>query len=83
MSPTTITYIGGPTALLEIGGLRLLTDPTFDPAPGDYQYLHKVQSPALQPEDLPAIEAILSATIIMRIISTAQAASSSLRPALS
>jgi L-ascorbate metabolism protein UlaG (beta-lactamase superfamily) len=27
-----ITYIGGPTALLELGGLRLLTDPTFDPA---------------------------------------------------
>ena len=27
-----LTYIGGPTALLELGGLRLLTDPTFDPA---------------------------------------------------
>ena len=27
-----ITYIGGPTALLEVGGLRLLTDPGFDPA---------------------------------------------------
>ena len=27
-----VTYIGGPTALLELGGLRLLTDPTFDPA---------------------------------------------------
>lgn len=24
------TYIGGPTALLEVSGLRLLTDPTFD-----------------------------------------------------
>ena len=28
-------YIGGPTALLEFGGLRLLTDPTFDPAGGE------------------------------------------------
>jgi L-ascorbate metabolism protein UlaG (beta-lactamase superfamily) len=25
----TITLIGGPTALIEDGGLRLLTDPTF------------------------------------------------------
>jgi len=24
----TMTYIGGPTALLEMAGLRLLTDPT-------------------------------------------------------
>ena len=28
-----LTYIGGPTALLEFGGVRLLTDPTFDAAP--------------------------------------------------
>ncbi len=28
-----ITLIGGPTALIEIDGFRLLTDPTFD-APG-------------------------------------------------
>jgi L-ascorbate metabolism protein UlaG (beta-lactamase superfamily) len=26
----TITLIGGPTALIEIDGFRLLTDPTFD-----------------------------------------------------
>jgi L-ascorbate metabolism protein UlaG (beta-lactamase superfamily) len=30
------TYFGGPTALLELGGLRLLTDPTFDPAGEEY-----------------------------------------------
>lgn len=28
----TATYIGGPTAILEIGGLRLMIDPTLDPA---------------------------------------------------
>jgi L-ascorbate metabolism protein UlaG (beta-lactamase superfamily) len=28
----TVTYIGGPTVILEIGGLRLMTDPTLDPA---------------------------------------------------
>ncbi|MEO8112214.1 MAG: hypothetical protein ABI594_19340, partial [Ginsengibacter sp.] len=27
----TVTYIGGPTAILEIGGLRLMIDPTLDP----------------------------------------------------
>ena len=35
----TITLIGGPTALIEIDGFRLLTDPTFD-APGAYQLPH-------------------------------------------
>jgi hypothetical protein len=28
-----LTYVGGPTAVIEMGGLRLLTDPTFDPEP--------------------------------------------------
>lgn len=30
------TYIGGPTVILEIGGLRLITDPTLDPAGSVY-----------------------------------------------
>ncbi len=34
MTAAKITLIGGPTALIEIGGFRLLTDPTFD-APGE------------------------------------------------
>lgn len=46
----TLTLIGGPTLLIEIGGFHLLTDPTFD-APGDYQSgpmtLHKTEGPAL------------------------------------
>jgi L-ascorbate metabolism protein UlaG (beta-lactamase superfamily) len=32
---TKVTLIGGPTALLDIDGLTILTDPTFD-APGEY-----------------------------------------------
>jgi L-ascorbate metabolism protein UlaG (beta-lactamase superfamily) len=32
---TRISVFGGPTALIEFGGLRFLTDPTFD-GPGDY-----------------------------------------------
>ena len=31
MSRTAVTYIGGPTVLLEWAGLRIVTDPTFDP----------------------------------------------------
>ena len=35
MNPIKITLIGGPTALIEVNGFRLLTDPTLD-APGEY-----------------------------------------------
>ncbi len=37
-SACTITHIGGPTALIEVGGLRLLTDPTFDPPGKHYSF---------------------------------------------
>lgn len=30
MKDVAITHIGGPTALIEVGGWRILTDPTFD-----------------------------------------------------
>ena len=33
-----LTHIGGPTVLIEFGGWRLLTDPTFDPAGGKYRF---------------------------------------------
>ena len=58
-----ITLIGGPTALLEIGGLRLLTDPTFDPAGGEYGrwpvVLRKTVGPACGAEELLPIDAVL------------------------
>jgi L-ascorbate metabolism protein UlaG (beta-lactamase superfamily) len=58
-----ITYIGGPTALLEYAGLRLLTDPTFDPAGTDYPTaaytLHKTQTPALTGEQIGTVDAVL------------------------
>ena len=31
----SVRLVGGPTAVIELGGVRLLTDPTFDP-PGDH-----------------------------------------------
>lgn len=59
----TLTYIGGPTALLELGGLRLLTDPTFDLPGVEYKTgpvtLHKLQGPALTPKTLGHIDAVL------------------------
>ncbi len=58
-----ITYIGGPTALLEFAGLRLLTDPTFDPAGQEYPTttytLRKTAGPALPPESLGRLDAVL------------------------
>jgi L-ascorbate metabolism protein UlaG (beta-lactamase superfamily) len=58
-----LTYIGGPTLRIELAGLRLLTDPTFDPAGGEYRTpastLHKISGPALGVESLGAIDAVL------------------------
>jgi len=58
----SITLIGGPTALIEIDGFRLLTDPTFD-APGDYQLphvkLHKLAGPALSAQAIGDVDAVL------------------------
>jgi L-ascorbate metabolism protein UlaG (beta-lactamase superfamily) len=58
-----LTYVGGPTALIEFGGLRLLTDPTFDPAPAEYPsgaaILRKLIGPALTPEKLGGFDYVL------------------------
>jgi L-ascorbate metabolism protein UlaG (beta-lactamase superfamily) len=57
----TLTLIGGPTVLIELDGLRLLTDPTFDP-PGDYQGavpLKKTAGPALSAEAVGVVDAVL------------------------
>jgi L-ascorbate metabolism protein UlaG (beta-lactamase superfamily) len=57
-----LTHLGGPTALLRLGGLSLLTDPTFD-EPREYhiqnRVLRKLSSPALQPADLGRVDAVL------------------------
>lgn len=59
---TTIQMIGGPTAILELGGWRLLTDPTFDP-PGDHpvgeRNLVKTSHPAVPVGRVGAIDAVL------------------------
>jgi len=54
-----LTLIGGPTAVLEYGGLRWLTDPTFSP-PGEYAGgLVKTTGPALSPDQVEPIDVVL------------------------
>lgn len=64
MTEVTVHYVGGPTALLEIGPWRLLTDPTFDPAGGRYFFgwgtaSRKLQAPAIGFEELDPVHAVL------------------------
>ncbi len=59
-----ITHVGGPTALIEVGGWRLLTDPTFDPAGGKYRFgwgtgSQKLTDPSIAPDALLPIDAVL------------------------
>jgi L-ascorbate metabolism protein UlaG (beta-lactamase superfamily) len=58
----TLTLIGGPTVLIEFGGVRLLTDPTFDP-PGLYQktpvHFEKTSGPALSVEAIGPLDGVL------------------------
>ncbi len=64
MSEVRITYVGGPTILIEIGPWRLLTDPTFDP-PGKRYFFgwgtasKKQQGPAVAFDELGEIDAVL------------------------
>lgn len=62
MTDLRMTLIGGPTALIEIDGLRLLTDPTFD-APGEYQLPHvkleKLSGPALTADQVGNVDIVL------------------------
>ncbi|WP_405680532.1 MBL fold metallo-hydrolase [Streptomyces sp. NBC_00868] len=58
-----VRVFGGPTALFEYGGLRFLTDPTFD-APGDYPapggpLLAKTAPSSGSPADLGRIDVVL------------------------
>ena len=57
----TLTLIGGPTAIIDYAGVRLLTDPTFD-APRSYDGgipLHKLSGPALAADQVGEIDAVL------------------------
>ncbi len=56
--------MGGPTALIEVDGWRLLTDPTFDPAGRKYRFgwgygSEKLVGPAIAADELGPIDAVL------------------------
>jgi L-ascorbate metabolism protein UlaG (beta-lactamase superfamily) len=60
----TLTLIGGPTLLIEVGGWRLLTDPTFDPPGRRYRFgwgtgSHKLAGPAVAADAIGPIDAVL------------------------
>jgi L-ascorbate metabolism protein UlaG (beta-lactamase superfamily) len=64
MTDVVLTHVGGPTVLVEIGGWRLLTDPTFDPPGRRYAFgwgtsSMKLSGPALAPADLGPIDVVL------------------------
>ena len=64
MSEIAVTYLGGPTVLLEYAGLRILTDPTFDepgryPDPDGGQSLVKTRGPAILPSELGHVDLVL------------------------
>jgi L-ascorbate metabolism protein UlaG (beta-lactamase superfamily) len=59
-----ITHIGGPTTLIEIGGWRFLTDPTFDGPGRRYSFgwgtsSRKLAGPAIAAAELGPIDAVL------------------------
>lgn len=58
-----VRVLGGPTTLIEYGGLRLLTDPTFDPA-GECPFteeitLVKTEPPSVSAAEIGPIDAVL------------------------
>jgi L-ascorbate metabolism protein UlaG (beta-lactamase superfamily) len=57
------TYVGGPPALLEIDGVSVITDPTFDPAPHEYwpgpYTLSTLACPSIRPESIDCGDAAL------------------------
>ena len=64
MTEVRITHIGGPTVLIEVGGWRLLTDPTFDPPGRSYNFgwgtgSQKLAGPAMAAGDVGPLDAIL------------------------
>ena len=57
-SKVAIGLIGGSTVVIDYGGLRLVTDPTFDP-PGSFGPLTKTEAPALSAAELGDADAVL------------------------
>lgn len=50
--------VGGPTVILDLGGLRVVSDPTFDD-PGPHGYLTKTIGPAVAGDELGPVDLVL------------------------
>ena len=64
MKGVRLTHIGGPTVLIEVGGWRLLTDPTFDPPGWTYSFgwgtgSRKTAGPSIPAGEVGRIDAVL------------------------
>ncbi len=64
MSDVKLTYLGGPTYLIEIGGIRIVTDPGFDPqgterVEGPGHVLTKVMAPPIPVNEIGPIDLVL------------------------
>jgi L-ascorbate metabolism protein UlaG (beta-lactamase superfamily) len=54
-----VFLVGGPTAILEYAGLRLMTDPSFDPPGKTPNGLNKLSGPAIGPDEVGPIDLVL------------------------
>ncbi|MGL6235407.1 MAG: MBL fold metallo-hydrolase [Segniliparus sp.] len=65
VSQLSITHIGGPTTLIEVGGWRLVTDPTFDPGGNRFYSMgpgigsRKTTAPSVPLGELGPVDAVL------------------------
>ena len=64
MDTVKFTLVGGPTLVIDVGGSRIVTDPTFD-APQVYHHpiagpITKKTAPAMTPEELGEVDLVLA-----------------------
>ncbi len=56
--PGEFLTVGGPTVVFDVGEVRFVTDPTFDP-PTDYGMLRKTEGPAVYADEIGTIDVVL------------------------
>jgi L-ascorbate metabolism protein UlaG (beta-lactamase superfamily) len=53
-----VSVLGGPTIVVDVAGLRIVMDPTFDP-PGPHAYLVKTAGPTVEAAALGVVDVVL------------------------
>ncbi len=64
LAPVTLTHLGGPTVVIDYAGLRIVSDPAFDPAGSRYKVsgllpLTKTTDPAIAADKLGKVDVVL------------------------